>query len=129
MPTPKISVKEFKTLLRRRSRALALLQPPLSTSSTPTATSNPNPEIDSKSKSQADDDDEIPHVSVPVETEKEEEDDVQSETLKLAEKLVISSDVPPKDVPKEIVDADKKLEVLVNPPPSSVEVSNFVCNY
>ncbi|KAF3655726.1 putative beta-1,3-galactosyltransferase 19-like [Capsicum annuum] len=124
VPTPKISVKEFKTLLRRRSRALALLQPPLSTSSTPTATSNPNPEIDSKSKSQADDDDEIPHVSVPVETEKEEEDDVQSETLKLAEKLVISSDVPPKDVPKEIVDADKKLEVLVNPPPSSVETSN-----
>ncbi|KAJ9568191.1 hypothetical protein OSB04_004157 [Centaurea solstitialis] len=42
MPTPKISLKDFKTLLHRRSRALSRLQ-------TTTTNPNPNPNLDPNS--------------------------------------------------------------------------------
>lgn len=123
MPTPKISLKDFRVLLRRRSRALARLPTPPSTSTAaPTATATTsNPKTDSKSKSKPEDDN-VLLVSVLVKTEKEE--DVRVDDVKLAEKLVISSD--DKVVPKvEVVENDqKKLEFPVNPPLSAVETSN-----
>ncbi|KAF3671188.1 putative random slug protein 5-like [Capsicum annuum] len=125
MPTPKISLKNFKILLRRRSRALARLQPLPPSTTNP----NPNPETDPKSKSRADDEVEVevevevPPVLVPVKTEKEDED-VRVEAVKLAEKLVISPDVVPPKV-DEVVEADhQKLELTVNITPSCVETSN-----
>ncbi|KAM3374671.1 hypothetical protein P3S68_013385 [Capsicum galapagoense] len=111
MPTPKISLKNFKILLRRRSRALARLQPPPPSTTNP----NPNPETDPKSKSRADDEVEVevPPVLVPVKTEKEDED-VRVEAVKLAEKLVISPDVVPPKV-DEVVEADhQKLELTTS---------------
>ncbi|KAJ8563240.1 hypothetical protein K7X08_031692 [Anisodus acutangulus] len=101
MPTPKISLKDFKVLLRRRSHALSrlLTPPPDAAVTAPTTTSNPK--TDSKPE------DEVP-VLVPVKAEKEG-------------KLVDSSDVvvEPKLV---VLENHEKLEILVNP--SGFETSN-----
>lgn len=106
MPTPKISLKDFRTLLRRRSRALSRLPTP------PTATaSNPNPKNDSKSKPE----DKVP-VPVPVKTEKEE--DVRVENVKLSVKSVDAVVVPK----VEVLENDQELEGPVNR--SDVETSN-----
>ncbi|KAK3006799.1 hypothetical protein RJ639_015760 [Escallonia herrerae] len=44
MPAPKISLKDFKLLLRRRSRALSRLRPAADTVATTSKNPNPNPE-------------------------------------------------------------------------------------
>uniref|UniRef100_A0A1S3Y802 Uncharacterized protein n=1 Tax=Nicotiana tabacum TaxID=4097 RepID=A0A1S3Y802_TOBAC len=115
MPTPKISLKDFRILLRRRSRALSRLltttTPPdavTAATTTTTTTYNPNPKTESNSNSQ----DEVPSL-VPVKAEKEEE--VQGENGKLSEQLVDASDVVVE--PKlEVLENGEKLEVSVNPP-------------
>ncbi|XP_059299936.1 mediator of RNA polymerase II transcription subunit 13 isoform X2 [Lycium ferocissimum] len=106
MPTPKISLKDFRTLLRRRNRALnRLLTPP----NAATDTTNPNPndvKSDCKSKSEG----EVP-VLVPVKAEKEEDG-----------KLVDSTDVVVVEPKVEVVENGEKLDVPVNP--SGFETSN-----
>ncbi|KAJ8559890.1 hypothetical protein K7X08_003948 [Anisodus acutangulus] len=98
MPTPKISLKDFKVLLRRRSRALSrLLTPPDATALT--TTSNSNPKNDSKSNSKPED--EVP-VLVPVKADKEE---------KLVDSSVVV--VEPK---LEVLENGEKLEIPGNPP-------------
>lgn len=126
LPTPKISLKDFRILLRRRSRALSRLltttTPPdavTAATTTTTTTYNPNPKTESNSNSQ----DEVPSL-VPVKAEKEEE--VQGENGKLSEQLVDASDVVVE--PKlEVLENGEKLEVSVNPP--RFEVLKFTCNY
>ncbi|KAL3366712.1 hypothetical protein AABB24_011431 [Solanum stoloniferum] len=117
MPTPKISLKDFRCLLRRRSRALSRLPTPPDVSPTTATASNPNPNLKTDTKSKPEE--EVP-VSVPVKTEKEEED-VRVENVKVPEKLVDSSAVVVE--PKlEVLENDQKLLVPVNP--SGVETIN-----
>ncbi|WMV35377.1 hypothetical protein MTR67_028762 [Solanum verrucosum] len=117
MPTPKISLKDFRCLLRRRSRALSRLPTPPVVSPTTATASNPNPNLKTDTKSKPEE--EVP-VSVPVKTEKEEED-VRVENVKVPEKLVDSSAVVVE--PKlEVLENDQKLLVPVNP--SGVETIN-----
>ncbi|XP_049411208.1 uncharacterized protein LOC125874371 isoform X2 [Solanum stenotomum] len=106
MPTPKISLKDFRCLLRRRSRALSRLPTPPDVSPTTATASNPNPNLKTDTKSKPEE--EVP-VSVPVKTEKEEED-VRVENVEVPEKLVDSSAVVVE--PKlEVLENDQKLLV------------------
>ncbi|KAI3513439.1 hypothetical protein L1887_20773 [Cichorium endivia] len=52
MPTPEISLKDFKTLLHRRSRALSRLQSTNDTTSNPNPNPNPNPNLDHSGREQ-----------------------------------------------------------------------------
>ncbi|MCD7448200.1 hypothetical protein HAX54_039555 [Datura stramonium] len=125
MPTPKISIKDFRVLLRRRSRALSRLHTPpdavtapttTTTTTTTTNNNNPNPNLKTDSKSKPED--EVPFL-VPVKEVNEE--DVPAENGKFSEKLVDSSDVVVESKLEVLVN-DEKLETPVNPP--CVETSN-----
>nr|XP_009757110.1 PREDICTED: uncharacterized protein LOC104210016 isoform X2 [Nicotiana sylvestris] len=121
LPTPKISLKDFRILLRRRSRALSRLltttTPPdavTAAATTTTTTYNPNPKTESNSNPH----DEVPAL-VPVKAEKEEE--VQGDNGKLSEQLINASDVVV-DPKLEVFENGEKLEVPVNP--SRFEILN-----
>ncbi|XP_060170282.1 uncharacterized protein LOC132601095 isoform X2 [Lycium barbarum] len=107
MPTPKISLKDFRTLLRRRKRALDRLRTPPN-AATDTTNPNPNPKVESDCKSKTVD--EVP-VLVPVKAEKEEDG-----------KLVDSTDVVVVEPKVEVLENGDKLDVPVNP--SGFETSN-----